>query len=475
MYFYKTLVGEALLKVIAIASMFFVTPILLRFFSVEEYGIYGYCLSLVSLFAFIQNWGSADYVNIYYIVEKDGIIRKNILGNSYLISIFMNILLVLVVFLLSFSYESLFTIEIQYFYTILIIGCFTILTSMLTNISQYKKMIFEAYLTKALASVLGIMSVVITVLFDLTVLNLLWSLAIVSFINFGIILYFAKDFSLSCHLNVSNIRPYTGRYFLIIINSLLLWVMFNIDKYFVSYFLGKEELGILVFIIILSTLVVEIVFSFFKLIAKTNINIALLESNFTLLKNTEKSFIYFISLVLQPIILGLSIYGAPFIILYAGDNYSGAHQYIIFTLLALYSYSISYYYREGLVTYNVNNMKDVLKVTFACVLIIIVLNLILIPFYGIYGAVIINLLGCFVYSVSILIVYSRKVFNAENIVLFKMHFLSAIVWGMGWFLWSDDYGIVVMFGFCIITMLSYWALVFLIAKDDLMSIYKQIN
>ena len=455
MFFYKTIKGEVILKSLTIVSLFFVTPFLIRIFGVEQYGIYMYCLSLISFLSLLQSWGSVKYAELYYTLEGKATERQEILGNSYLITACSSFVLLAGVFLsYAFGVKTLFNIPIFFYIPMLLLGAFMIIPNMLIVLSQYQQFINQAYFLKIFINAVNIISVGVLYIYNLSVEPFLWLMALVNLLILIISIYASRTFSLQYTFSVNK---YKKKYAIIVSTSLLVWTMAYIDRFFILEFLNKEKLSIYVAAFSLSFLAVNFLFSFIRLMIKTKINDYMRVNNDTGIISVELFSGLIVSLVILPISLGLSLYGKSFVTLYAGQAYIEAHQYILLLSAGCYISALSYFYRETLISYNKNNMKYVFIVTILSALIVIMLNALLIPLYGLYGSAIANMAGYFFYMICFVVKYAHNYKRWGVILLLcKIHSVAFLIWFSGNALWSDSYGLLSMLLFCIVSMLVYW-------------------
>ena len=102
----KTLFGESIIKLLITIKMLFITPFLVRYLGVENYGLYTYILTIAGILALFFNIGTTDYVLTYY-NNVDFSEKKRQMGVVYAVNIFFAILI-----------TSLLLIYPNYFFTI---------------------------------------------------------------------------------------------------------------------------------------------------------------------------------------------------------------------------------------------------------------------------------------------------------------------------------------------------------------------
>ena len=62
----KTLFGESIIKLLVIIKMLFITPFLVRYLGVENYGLYIYIFTIAGMLALFFDIGTTGYVLTYY-------------------------------------------------------------------------------------------------------------------------------------------------------------------------------------------------------------------------------------------------------------------------------------------------------------------------------------------------------------------------------------------------------------------------
>lgn len=205
-------------------------------------------------------------------------------------------------------------------------------------------------------------------------------------------------------VDFANVRPMM-RYLLPFASSSLLGVFLNLtDRYLINYYLGLDALGIY-------SLAIK-----FALILTFVLMLPIQKSfgpyRFEIMKLEHAGFVYstlniFVVAIASVMILGMSYYIEPVIILMSDESYHSAAAYVPLLLLGVLFHSMSYTFQTGIL---ISKKTTVLtKITFFALATSVVLNFLLIPRYGLHGAATTFLVTSLLIS-SLTLFYSQRLF-----------------------------------------------------------------
>lgn len=469
----KTLFGESIIKLLITIKMLFITPFLVRYLGVENYGLYTYILTSAGMLALFFNIGTTDYVLTYY-NNVDFSEKKRQMGVVYAVNIFFAILITsLLLIYPNYSYY-LFGLDFEYFIFLPFIAFTFIFNNFFTTIAIYQRKLRKFYLFKILEIVMFVVVIFYTIYFQKSFYEFILYYTVMISLNFLILFVYLKEISFVFSFKLSKLKQILSMSIFFMFNGMTLYLLTFIDKFLIQKYMTYYDLGIYGLSVTIIGSILVLTATFLHIIIKIKIN-----EN---IKSEEKlSQIRFfsdnlINILIVPILMGFAIYGYNFLILYAGDNFSQSYQYTVILLIVVYFNLITYFYSQKYFLQNKQKaIKIMFKITVFVLIINIILNIITIPRYGLMGAtfssVIASLLQC------LAIIYITKSFSLfVNIIKYLIP--VSIVWGAGYYLWDDDYGFWLMWVYCIISMLIYWLLVYIFYKSDikkLIQIMRLIN
>ena len=436
---------------------------LTRYLGLSDYGIYMYALSLIPLFSLFLDLGFCRSTLQLYTSENDMNKRRAMLGLSYASSCVILLILLSITYILDILNFNIFYLKYDYMYAIILYSFFSLLSLVLVGLGQ-NIFLLRKYFFLRLILTFGSGAVIITAVFlGYSSLDIIWFTTYFMTFYFILTVIVLRKIAFDYRISSDNFTFYFKRSFWIVWSGASAWLIMFIDRYYIIKYLKKEDLAIYSFSVMMSTLSVmtisTILFPFFK----TMLNKYLLNNDLDKINKLNDSYLLFMSVFIIPIFMGLSIYGKVFLIYYAGVDFVKSFQYILPLSLALYWGVSMYFYYEFLSVYKKNGVKIIALSVCIGGILNAVLNAYLIPVYGLQAAAYSSLVSYFIGNIFIFIYGLRHLGGLPYIVnMLTIYGVALLVWGVGSLLWSDSYGIIGVFAFCIISMIIFWVLLYIV-------------
>lgn len=460
--------GNGILRLLGLVHMFFVTPMMMRYLGVENYGIMSFVMSWVGMLSFFCSTGLSEYLETYYAVEKDTEHRYHMLS-ALSVGIGMLSLVTIGVAWVLWYFEIVdFHISASFF----VLVCMWVLLWPIAHLSQSFLLGFSLlkshYILTFLSGALTIITTLALIYFKMSVWYFVFSGLIV-----GIIISFIK-----CKiLYQKSLIQYVGFRFSILKNIIPIscvlaingsvWMIIGFtDRYLITDILGMYHMGLYGMAMFLVPTVMGFVQKPIQQFLDGFINTAIRNDDTAKTRTLFTMRIWFLFFVIAPVVMGLAVYGYPFVGLYVGDDFLPSHavmlpiavgvlvMQIVFvpaTMVILYDKSANIYFMGAYVMGAIIN---------------VVLNIWLIPQYGIMGAGVASVcasIWIFI-SVTLIIYYKYRDFVFGKSLIGYMMILGG-VYTMGYMVWDNTYGIIKCFVFCGISMLLCFVISLLIPES----------
>lgn len=168
------------------------------------------------------------------------------------------------------------------------------------------------------------------------------------------------------------------------ISTFFLKIIEYSDRYFITIFLNKTELGVYAFFFQIANVVNVVIFTLYISYAYPKILKAVYETNLVSLNKEKKKITLSSIIIIILFCIGTLIF-LPFVLEYIGKEQLNSRVAIVYLLLcsALF-FNLSY--ASHFVLIAKERELDILKATLIACVINVILNLTLIPFIGIYGS-----------------------------------------------------------------------------------------
>ncbi len=377
-------------NVLVSASGFFLIPVYTRILNPLEYGIVGYLQVIYQLFVVILGFGFFGAQTRYYYEHKD---NEELVGSFfYTINIvIIGFFLIILLPLLFFGYFYGWTIGSEKipFHPYLSVTFLAVLLSVLNNNAISFLRMKHNFLS---ASMISLFTFLLTSLFTifLIVFFKLGALGRIAGNAIGLLIIF-----LPCYffLYATNFNPcfskdslkYAIRFgFPVVLYSLMGIVHNFIDRLMLEHYLPISELGIYSLGISVATVLQMFVTAF---------NQAFQPSYYELMESggesreihIVKTFKFWLIMLTIATCIGIVI-GGPFLTVFAGVQFKDVSSIFPYLLLSVYAGSFYYFFSSSIFFYKKTHWLPF--ITGSSAIINIVMNLLLIPMYGINGAAI---------------------------------------------------------------------------------------
>ena len=466
-YFIKTIKGEAVIKLLSILSTLIAIPYLTRMLGVEQYGAYSYVFVTVAILAPFTTLGLVEYVRRYYSIANNQD-KKNLLSVAIIISPFIAIISFVILW-----QSRLFNIDDKYIPIVFIMMLSMLVFSILEDIAHSELWLRDTYLLKT-GYIIGFNTFLIGGIFiynDIT--SILWGLSFFYVIWAIFVTKYLWNKIAFSYVDFSFLRSIISHSILGMLLSVSWLLIEYIDRYFIVHYLNKTALGIYSLSSSLSAMSIGLVFGCFAGLTRGLLYKALNENNkIGEIKLAHLNSCLF-SILILPVIAGLSFFGEPFVRVFAGDDFISSYVYIKWLILGGYLVAMSSFYVERILAENSSCFKYILAFNIISLLINIILNMQWIPTYGLIGATYATAISHSILGVMLILLC--KALHAHFVSLKPMIILNTIglcVWYGVSLLWDASYGFMAMFVYCIGTMLLYWAIIYIVmnkfVKENIM-------
>ena len=408
-------------QIIGYILAFFYTIYTARYLGASGFGIISFALALGAILSIFTELGLSTLT--VREVSRDKTLANKYIGNTLALKIILSsitlISMVLVVTLLHYPPQIA---AVIYFITLsFVVGAFT---SIFYSIFQaYEKMEYQS-IGQILNSIIMFTGILLIIKYQLSIVDfsLIYLIASIISLVYGVIVcirYFVLpkiEIDLKLWKFVLSKREIDLNLwkFLIIeaipltISSVFLLIAFRVDTILLSIINGNEAVGLYnaAFSLMAALMFVPLVYvsAIFPMLSRLNI------SSKELLKiSYERSVKYLIILGL-PIAVGTTLLATPIILIIYKSGFS---QSILALQILIWSIPIIFInYILGTAINSINKQRDTVKTTFIAMLLNIILNLLLLPKYGLIAACFITVLTeltCFIFWFHIMNVHGYKI------------------------------------------------------------------
>lgn len=242
-----------------LASGIILLPFYTNFLTTEQFGLLALYIAFTAIMQIIVNHGLDSYIGIHYIENKDNIKKiREIIGTSVVLLFFIAVVFLLIFFITGntlFSYFSGLTKNktLLEFYPW---GFMSLLTAIFNSLFKTYTTLLIYQQRPARFFLLNIFNFVLTIGISLPILlyepyslngpmygRLLSGLGIFLLALF----FFIKEFRLSFHKKL--LRGIIVFCYPLLIYFILVWIVGNVDRYIIAYFLNTSDIGIFDFAI----------------------------------------------------------------------------------------------------------------------------------------------------------------------------------------------------------------------------------
>jgi len=396
----------------------------------------GYFFSVVLMLSygttlFLFGIGGATLQKLNKLVVEDKNLRNQYFTSGLVISIFLSIISVLVFYIASRQIFDFFLLDkylsiIYFMFPLILLG----------NLSTYLSRILQSSLLMKELTKVNTFSLLLQILFVLACLyfskNYLFILLAGKYVRevsafLGLSIYSFSNFSITFSSELKNqVYELFIFGFKAHIATIAIFMDQNIDAVLVNIFMTKEDLAIYSYAIKISFLSMVIGNTVSNVTFPQLTNVLHNDS----LSNAEKiyvNYLYFTTFFVFTFTLIIALNSKIIIDLIFPDSYIGMRQSLIILLLGLALYSSFSSVGTILTAYGYPGVSTIL--TSLSLAVNIVLNIYLIPLYGILGAAVATSISFFIRTVILIYFVERLLkFNSKhNLLIFHYFFLVIIV------------------------------------------------
>ncbi len=453
-------------QIVVMVAGFISFPVLTRIFTVDNYGTLGIVTTTIMLATAIAKVGStnssvryfAEYkkngkLQIYYSTMTFGYLSIAILvslilfviGNMFNLYGNKNIILILVISLL-----------------VILMSIYSVLQGMLRAEQKIKKYIVTNIIFRYGTITLGVLALfaIYKSIEIYLATQALVLLVIIAIIIFGI----NKRYVISpASFSIDLFKDSICYGFFLSISEIAHLILTYADRYLIQYILGAAALGVYTAGYNLSTYVVEVLmYPVNNAIDPIYLNIYSTRGEEDTQQFLSKAFKYYFIFMAFAVLAFISV-SKELIVILASSKYETAYKIMPYVVIANAIYSLQVIINAGLI---INKKTSVLmKLKLLSCVINIMLNLILIPKYGIVGAAQSTLISYLFYLLSVRhFSFKELSFEINGAVIIKyLVFALALFWLTGK-ITGESYLLIAAIKSGII-FISFLALIFLTEKD----------
>ena len=379
-----------------------------RYLGVEGYGQLNFVLSIIGIFAIFGDLGTNTL--IFRDVSKNKKLLNKYFNNLFLSKMFFLVVVAILMFFLSlFLNKPLIVKQLMFlgiFYFIFSFGGSAIYYYF-SSIQLFKFQAYSDTLSKFLYTVLAL----IVIYFNLGLLGIFASQVIAFFIVFLFLFFSIKKYiKFNIKLNIPFFLSKLKYSWPFALNIFFTTIFFNFDKIFISLIQNDYQLGLyavgVTFVGFLLTFMSVFASIFFNLFSKYSGN----KNKITLFFNKylQVSLIISLPIFFAGILLSKQIISLVFGVEYVAGSIALSIMLFFFFIISINSVFNNYFLTNHLERY-------ALKIRGIATGINVILNLIIIPFYGIIGAAITTVIS----EIFVFIIFYKKQSSLIKFNLFK--------------------------------------------------------
>lgn len=377
-------IGDLMPKIIT----FFMIPILTKYMSDAEYGIYSYIIVLIGLFSMTYMLGLDGALTRFYYDYKEKGREKELVSSIWLFLFLYDVAISIILLLIGKGLSKLMLKDIPYspYFILLVLICFfTTFSSLPLVLVRLKEQALRFGIFNILATITNVLFIFYFVTFKGEGAEGNLKANLFTYIVFSIV-YIVINFKyLKPNINISIVKTALKYGVPLIPHSVGAWILMSSDRFFLNMYSTKEELGIyglgyqfgmLVYFLIVAINKAYVPF-FFKTAVEEKENAS------SIFQDIIK---YYLILIIS-IGFGLSLF-AKEIVLIMAQSESFYPAYSVVPLISLaYVFNGFYYMSVNGIFYSKKTYILPFSTGVSAV-VATILNYLLIPNYGMYGAAI---------------------------------------------------------------------------------------
>lgn len=378
-------------------------PILTHYLTPSDYGIVNYINALTTFLLVCCFLCTNTYYLVHFYRCKDEIAQKKLLGNLSTFIIGFNLLILLLFFLFGSQIFSLFGSNIPFFPYIIIgvltnfFNIFSILPAALYRLLE--KPLFLTILNVSRGIITLILTLILVIYFKFSALGVLYSGLVVNIIFAFIFLYSTRN-HIIWNFNYLQIKEILIFSLPLVPGSLAYYITTISDRILIDKYLNLNDLGIYGTAATLALILNIFSYGAYKAFEPFIFKSWGQEDFLKIFEKVRNSFVY----VLLIGVLCLTLFSKEFFQIMSSSKFHGAYFYVPMIIIGIYSSSIRMLYATVITAQSKTKMNSAVSIIGATIS--IVLNILLLPKYGLICAALVSSLALTVES-FILMKYAK--------------------------------------------------------------------
>ncbi len=445
-YVIQSIKGNFPLKILAIINITFVTPLFTRYLGIENYGYFNYITSFAYFLGTVSTMGIYGYLETYVPVQSQKYKSAELLYTGIITRTFFSIVPITLFAVMAYSHIFDFNIDDKYIPLIMLIAFITPLASLMHNLLMSFLYLKSYYLLTILNAVSGTAICLCAYFFQLSIyqiMSLYPIFAILIIVSAGWIIYRKLNIF---RLKLSLLKEIIPTGIIITINGTL-WILITFtDRFFIIRYLDKDVLSIYTLAGVMSNAVILFIMGPVLGLFRSFIAKSMREHDSVFKKMTLNRLSIIMPIFLLPFMMGFIVYGEPFVIYYAGEDFIDSFKYAFLLAIGLYLFTHSSFLMSICILQDRSFIKKAAYFNFGAVLLNIPLNYILIQHYGAIGAVYASFatflyLSCILTYTSIKHIPELRFSPSMGLI----YLIVITVYSIGYLLWDSSYGLIQCF------------------------------
>jgi len=285
--------------------MMFITPFLIRYLGVENYGTYMYILATAGMLSIFFNLGTSDYTQMYYnnVNEAD---KKYQLGTTYVVNVFFAILITSLLLIYSNYSDNFVGIGSEYIIFLSVIAFIFGFNTFFLTIAKYQRKLRKVYLLQILEIIMFLTVIFYTLYFQKSFYEFILYYTVMISVYFVALFVYLKEISFAFSVKLSKVKQILPVSIFFTFHIMILYVLTYTDKFLIKIYMTDYDLGIYSLSVTIIGLMLGFIATFLHVIIKTKINENIKsEDQLSQIRFFSNNLI---NILFVPIIMGLAIY-----------------------------------------------------------------------------------------------------------------------------------------------------------------------
>ncbi len=449
--------ANVVLKILSIFNILIVTPMYMRYFGVENYGIYTYIFSWVSLLSLLSSFGFVEYLRAYACLEKDKTQQLSMIYSGCVMIVCFSLLIVVVFLILVFF--DIVAIKVSGVFLLLIVlaaiitPLFSLGSALLLGFSLLK----QYYNIKIITFVISMIGIVSLVFLKFSLWHfVLWHFVL---ILIGLILYFyilhRHNFFAMKGFDMRIVYKAIPTSLAFTINTGALVSISFADKYLIMHMLGEYSLGVYAAAFFMIYAIFNFVYTPIEMYLDGFIKTAVRHKNQDRILQLINLQVYCISIIFGAVLFAYIIYGRRFLSAYIGNDFATAHDISLLIAIAILCNKFVMVFFNVVILQHKKANRYQAFVNVCALILNVVLNYMWIPMYGILGAVYASFVTLILASIiNVTLIQTKYHYRIITGNVFVYIAIIVGVYILGYMFWDDSYGIIRGFVFSSISFMA---------------------